>query len=422
MENSLEGLHISTPQQSGRNAGRHNKRQGKGSRSMNIDKYRTRINHEVDQNNRREISARLGLLDSDELRRVKEAVSNIKLTQQPVAIPISTTTRSVGFAVALFYDRAVTTWNLQQIEMIATIHQVYRVALWAMHFKIWNAQSIQIEPVSVVQALQYITIEDQLRSAIAQVGVLPTTLAAVLNSVGRIQTQTSLYHSGYSHMPQNDDQQLEYRALVVNPDNIRDTLLFLADVNSPAAAVQWYQEHNSIPGLYFVNGHLVNTDDIYPAGYDVQMLNTDVTAFNNLVTRVQGRLPPHQFAHISWHGKGDSGGLWSNPVARVCVTSDTEPVIAAPRAGARRRRLADGSIADCDQAPGRARRYLRSTLCDAQVGFHSLEATNEDQAVTGTISLTGEECFISTRYTISGRSVTSASPIQILRNITDLPR
>lgn len=205
-------------------------RQGKGSRAKNNDKFRKRKNQEFDTKNRRQISTRLGWLDSDESRRLKELVYTIKLTQKPQAIPLSVTTRSVGFTVALFYDRSVTTWNLQQIEAIATIHQFYRVAIWAAHFKVWHAQSIQTEPISSGDALRFTTIVDDRRQILSLIGVVPSVFAIVINSIGKIETQTGLYHSGYAHAPTKDDQDiLEYAAMVVNPDNIRDTLVTLSD-------------------------------------------------------------------------------------------------------------------------------------------------------------------------------------------------
>lgn len=86
-----------------------------------------KTNSEVSENFHRELDKRLGLTADDETGQLEKVINSIEITPQPRAIPLSVMTRGVGTTTSIFYSRVETTWNLQAIEEIATIHQVYRV-------------------------------------------------------------------------------------------------------------------------------------------------------------------------------------------------------------------------------------------------------------------------------------------------------
>lgn len=121
------------------------KRQGKGSKTSNEEKFRNRRNKEVDSKNLHDINVRLGLVTEDETGQLASVIDNIDLSPQPRAIPLSITTRGVGIATAIHYSKVETTWNLAAVEVIATIHQVYRVHLWLTLYKLYLAQQDQSE-------------------------------------------------------------------------------------------------------------------------------------------------------------------------------------------------------------------------------------------------------------------------------------
>lgn len=124
-------------------------RQGKTSKSNNIQKFRNRLNTQDESSRLAAIGKQYKLFDTDDTKQLETTANSIQLTVQKRAVPLSVTTRSVGFATSIFYDRAASTWTLSAISEIATIHQVYRVHLWLAHFKIFLAQQIQVEPVTL---------------------------------------------------------------------------------------------------------------------------------------------------------------------------------------------------------------------------------------------------------------------------------
>lgn len=353
---------------------------------------------------------------------MRDVISRIHLVVQPQAIPLSVTTRGIGFNVALFYDRAITTWNLQQITAIATIHQVYRVAIYLAHYKAYLAQQCQVELSTDPLALDRFEIPDRIREILSAVTVIPSSLALVINNIGKVQTKAGLYFMGYAIQPTSVEDLMHYRKVVVNPSTIRPTLEFLANVNTPRVSVEDYLNHNSIPGLAIEDGHLVNINDVWPENYGANSLSADVAAFNNLITRVQGRLPKHSFYNVVWDGRADSAGLWSSELIGASLTA---LMYRNPEAGApaqRKRRGADGSEVLCVGLPRLGFLYQRSTICDRNTEFWSPEETSVEHAVAGTASFVGESCFVHTRYHLSCGYVTSVHPIQTLRSIVTAPR
>lgn len=160
-------------------------------------------------------------------------------TTQKKAVPLSVATRAVGFGTAIFYDRACSTWTLQAISDIATIHQVYRVHLWMSHYTVFLAQQIQAESVSP-PALRRIHIPDEIREVLHTIMEVPSLMSLILSSIGKIKLNGKIYHSGYSHEPADVGSNLEYLTLCVNPDNIRGTLVRLANAETPLDQRQEY--------------------------------------------------------------------------------------------------------------------------------------------------------------------------------------
>lgn len=200
------------------------KRQGKGSRVSNEEKFRNRRNKEVDSKNLHDINVRLGLITEDETGQLASVIDNIDLSPQPRAIPLTVTTRGVGITTAIHYSRVETTWNLRAIEEIATIHQVYRVHLWLTIFKLYLAQQEQSEPRNGHDILMRVDLADQIRELLLTITEIPSLLSMIFDSIGKIETNGAVYHCGIAQQPGAADL-AEYRSLVILPSNIRELLV-----------------------------------------------------------------------------------------------------------------------------------------------------------------------------------------------------
>lgn len=396
---------------------RNVRRQGKKSKQHNLEKFRGRKNQEVENTRLRDIEKRLGLFDLDESKQLEKVTNTIQLTQQRTAVPMSVTTRAVGISSAIFYDRATITWNLQAIADIATIYQIYRVHLWMAHYKVFLAQQIQTEPV-VAGALVRVHIPDETREILSTVLEVPSLMAIVLDSIGKIESGDKVYHLGYAVPPAVEAQLLEYYTLCVNPTNIRAILENVSNAQFPLAARQEYFRYNCIPGALVENNLLMNADEIYPADYGAVNLQQDVHAYKNLLTRIQPRLPKHAILSLAWDGKASRSGLWSSSRSETRIDSMFNVAI---RGAPTYVRNAQG-INERREPAAQARQYSGANIHGERTSYWSMEPTPHSMIVAGIASMIGEECFIHSRYELVGHSAVTNTATSILYALSDAPR
>lgn len=409
MMNNLREMEDQLPAQAARGpiGAKSKKRQGKGSSKRANERFRERIGtQELEE-------FRQGILDSMMFSRdegqLLRSVNSVQLTQQERAIPLTVATRGVGFITAIVYRRTCTTWDLGAISMIATIYQIYRVHLWLVHLKVYLAQQCQVEPVTTPGALERITVRDDIRELLYTVTRVPSTLAMMLDNVGKIKINDRIYHMGYAaNCPEN------FASLVITPTTIRQILVSLTQAANHEMRADFIA-HNSIPGLNVEAGFAVNIDSVWPADAE-NLLAGDVHAYKSWVTRVESRLPRHSFSDITWSGQATSGGLWSTERLSLCLTSQFTP----GRARTVRRRDAAGELVEEREQVEAI--YNGFTLTDERTTFWSRENTPHVAIVAGIAGLVGEVCHLSTRHEIhSARSVVH-SPIALMYALTDAPR
>lgn len=408
--NNLREIEDQLPAQAARGpiGARPKKRQGKGSSRKANERFRERIGAQELEEFRRGIAERMGLFSRDE-GQLAQVVNSVQLTQQTRAVPLTVATRGVGFATAIVYRRTCTTWNLEAIAMIATVHQIYRVHLWLVHLKVYMAQQCQTELVTIPGALERVTVRDDIRELLLTVTRVPSVLAMILDSIGKIKVDDHTYHMGYAaNCPPNSVN------LMVNPTTIRQILVDLSVDANPAARADFIA-HNSIPGLHVEGGLAVNIDSVWPIGAE-NLLAGDVHAYKNWITRVESRLPRHAFSDITWSGHAISSGLWSTERLSISLTSNFTP----GRVRTVRRRNAAGE--PVDERVQEESTYNGFTLNDERAMFWSRENTPHVATVAGVAGLVGEVCHISTRHEIHAASAVTHSPVALMYSLSDAPR
>lgn len=397
------------------------RRQGKSSKTKNLEKFRSRKNTEFMSTYMKELDKKLGLLNTDETGRIEQTISNITITPTKRAIPLSTTTRAVGTTTAIFYSRAVTTWNLNAIEEIATIHQVYRVHLWMTYYKLYLAQNIQSEPRNSEPFVR-IQINDDIRELIHSIVETVGLFSIVLDSIGKIETNDSVYHMGIVTAPAEPLDIVDHCSLTILPNNIRTYVETFGNAQTPPNILAHLVQHCSVPGAFIQanNNVLLNGDQIYPAVYGFAELQADIHAYKNLITRIQSRLPKHTFTPVTWGGKAARSGLWSTAVQPIRVVSQFE----AQRVEVRnvRARNNQGILEAQQVAPVGAYRYLSNNVHGVRTEFWSSEETPHSETIIGTASLVGEECYLHSRYELTARSAVTISAITSQYSISDAPR
>lgn len=278
------------------------RRPGKASRARKSDEFRIKMNSRQYEARRKEREDYF--LVGDELAAVEEGLKSMRLTLQPRAIPMTVATRGVGFASAIEYSRMITTWNVEAIEAICTIHQYFRVNMFLLYYKLYLANREQGEMLSFPLE-GVLLMSEELRQIIAPITQVPIAMSNVLHAVGKIEGETTFHARMFFEPPQSGEQM----AIYLNPTVMRDTVEYLSNPLNSIEERNRFHALNPIPGAIWVNTEadgwiLQNPDQIWPLGYGAQQLSADVHAYQNLLTRAGGRLPRSFLVRNTWSGKG----------------------------------------------------------------------------------------------------------------------
>lgn len=373
-------------------------RQGKASRNKNQDAFRRRKGAQEMDALKKRIESNFSIFSKDSDEQLNAAVNAVQLTPQKRAVPLEVT-RGVGFATAICYERTCTTWSLEALSDIITVHQVYRVHLLLVHLKVYLAQQLQCEPVTTDGALTRLILADELREMLLTITRVPSIIAGILDCVGKFTVNDKPFHMGYTTSSPTSGADI---ACTLNPGNIRQILGVLAQPGAQFAAD--FVAHNPIPGALFTAdpadmNRLANLDQVWPDGN--ALIANDLHCYKNWITRVENRLPKHSFADITWSGTGNGSGLWSTEVSSLKLAS-TFTVSRARSTGARRVRGPDGRYSQipAESQPATAV-YSGFNIESSRTEFWTRESTSHTHAVIGISSLTGEVIASSTRYAIN---------------------
>ena len=116
-----------------------NKKSGKASRQKKTDAFRSKVGTKQLNEARERVQKRLRVFD-ESTAELEQALNSMAISVQPTAVPLPVATRGVGFAAVVEYLKMCTTWSLQAIAEICTIHHYYRVSLSLAYFKLFEAQ------------------------------------------------------------------------------------------------------------------------------------------------------------------------------------------------------------------------------------------------------------------------------------------
>ncbi|GAB0092028.1 hypothetical protein DMENIID0001_069710 [Sergentomyia squamirostris] len=376
------------------------KRQGKGAKARNMDKLRERVAMQQ-QDLVAAYVKKLTLVDMSESSTMTATIDRMTKPVVDQAVPMSVTTRAVGFMCSAVYQRSTTTWDINAIAAIMTVHQLYRVSIWLVYYKLVLAQREQNEECPgghLVTLAIAPDIEDLLRPILE----VPNVLSTVLDSVGKIVTPHAVFHMGIPVV--TEDLSTLARSLLLFPIYMRDTVVFLASGNPlETAARQDFAQHNSIPGARFTPGTftLENPDEVWPLAANTYAgLAEDIHAYKNWITRIRNRLPRHAFVDVEWSGRASTSGLWSTERAPF----RSESTFAHVEAERSRRRVNPRTgRSDVVAAQPEIYRYLDSKIYGAcNVTFWSPDRTGATHALIGSCSMIGEMCGLTTRFPENG--------------------
>ncbi|CAF4874961.1 unnamed protein product [Pieris macdunnoughi] len=226
------------------------------------------------------------------------------VTVQPRAIPLPVATRGVGFTTVAEYSRLISSWDQATVIAICTIHQYYRVSLFLFTFKVFHSRYVQQREESFPLSTRFI-LNDEYRQVLQTVSQVPISMHNILCTVGVIEGETVFN----SYLPDSDLDYGQDAALYLNPFNIREALENLSNPETPEPHRRRFYELNPLPGARWtdepnVGPLLRNADWIWPPDYNVSVLQEDIHAYTNLLTRAGNRLPRSFLVNFEWNAYG----------------------------------------------------------------------------------------------------------------------
>lgn len=227
-----------------------------------------------------------------------EALGTTTVEVRTVPLPVST--RGLGFGLFQCVRGAIMT--------SATI-QVTRPSMLAMyrHCQLKLAAHWMKDVHAIIDRQQFTTpfITEAVRHILEKDTWIPRLVAGFMEGIGTVTMQ-----SGASYAP----------VLPLNPDvngvvwprpdnvtilNLRQTVVALANPQTPEVVRAAFIQHNPIPGANFVNNLLMNPDEIIPDGYGPQQMLVDVGMAHQVYADIQKKAPKY----ISTIPKDSKGSL-----------------------------------------------------------------------------------------------------------------
>lgn len=205
-----------------------------------------------------------------------------------------------------------------------------------------------------------VAIEPMLVHVLEHIKVLPSVMSAIVDCVGKVETQAATYFACFVEPPtENEVAIAEHYATTITPRNIREVMRLAThgtDEQRQRMRALW-----SIPGARFSeDGRLENGDEIYPHNYGHDQLLQDIQTYAAFTVRIRKRFPQHLIRDIVWSGNATTGMLWSTPVLEVKLVSHFQ-VLSAPIVNRRRKRM-DGTYAEVEIREVQAAKYLYATV------------------------------------------------------------
>lgn len=242
---------------SGKKKGKR-KFRGKGSSEKHSEAHRDRINSETIAAHRAKVFGKtFGDADLEPLPEIRELEEPVeRLVSQ-----ISASTRGIGFAVAVSYERALASFPVK-VPQLCTVFQAYRASLLQAFLKVVTAYEerpkASLDPVDVDYVLT-----EELRQLIRGFPDSFSLVANVVSGLGWFE------HSGCAFWPYIQCR-LDRQGRVIPdpfcvlPSNLRSTAERMT-VMARAAAREQFVRLNPWPGAnYDAEFRLVNIDDVVP--------------------------------------------------------------------------------------------------------------------------------------------------------------
>ncbi|KAL0276767.1 UNVERIFIED_CONTAM: hypothetical protein PYX00_004268 [Menopon gallinae] len=148
-------------------------------------------------------------LSDDEMAVLEESLKSMRLTVQPRAIPMPVATRGVGFASAIEYSGMITTWNVEAIEVICSIHQYYRVNMFLLYYKLYLANRDQGEMLSYpIEGVMIMS--EEIRQIVAPISQIPIAISNILHAAGKVEGEVTFHARMIPDAPMTGEQMAVY--------------------------------------------------------------------------------------------------------------------------------------------------------------------------------------------------------------------
>lgn len=155
--------------------------------------------------------------------------------------------------------------------------------------------------------------------------VLPDQLSSAMNAVGKVKVGDKLYVPKFGRDQEDREDRFIPQSQQVTYSNLRNTVVALANDDTPAAIRRRFYENNPIPGAVWEGAPqdpiLANPDEIMPDGYDRIQLADDIDDIKAKINFLARKAPKYFTKSVSYEPEGTKSMLVCNDQATLRVNN-----------------------------------------------------------------------------------------------------
>jgi hypothetical protein len=296
----------------------------------------------------------------------ESAMERLEAVNTAKAITLCITTRSMGFGTVNVF---MALSEFQNIPIRGNIYQYYRISLALLQCKVMIAQRGVTAIMDNEEDYEHFLPNEDFISTVKGVIAMPDQITLPINQIGKVKVNDKLYVPKIGKERTTRHNLFIPQSEQVTFKNLRNTVVALANNETPREYRRRFYNNNPIPGCKWGgipdNPLLLNANDIIPDRYSLQDLTDDIMDIRGKMNYLNKKAPKYFTGVVNFSPEGTKSML-------VCNEQENLKVID---------RGLDESLNDY---------YVRLKLQGDVQNYYNIERLTVDEQIKGCIGLLGE--------------------------------
>lgn len=229
------------------------------------------------------------------------------------AITLTITTRAIGFGLCHLSFIAVSYHEIN----VPSIYAQYRVFLAIVEAKLESLKHAYPIAASDPEMAYPYRVSAELLHVAQTVTVAPEPMKRVINAIGIVHHDEGIYIPTVAAPRRDDRGRFIPRAESILYSNLRNTVVALADANTPLRYRRHFEENCPIPGAIWHDHLLMNADEIIPQDHDTEALRDDIALLGPYINKLQKHVPKMVDGTIDFKSTGKLSAFVCNKMSTL---------------------------------------------------------------------------------------------------------